>query len=203
MDTAEVAELLSQPEGEQLEFKAGEVRAEEVARILGAFANTRGGTLVWGFDERDGRAVGVSDAARAEEAVRRGLSLVSPQPDGFVQTVEYNGAPLVVARVGRTPGYLYLANRELLERQGDRTLPMSSARLAKLGGGQFSSMQEESPENAAVLVGNNKVLVEAIDAMREDMATLKKQNSFIRRSAIALAGAAFGALLRPIIELLT
>jgi hypothetical protein len=35
------------------------------------------------------------------------------------------------------------------------------------------------------------------------MADLKKQNSFGRRSAIALGGAAFGALLRPIIDYLT
>ncbi len=44
MEPEELAELLRQPEGEQLEFKTGEVRPQVVARILGAFANTRGGT---------------------------------------------------------------------------------------------------------------------------------------------------------------
>lgn len=88
MEPDELKELLTKPESERLEFKSGEVRPNVVAQVLGAFANTSGGTLVWGFDERHGRVVGVSDPELAEQRVRRGLSLVSPQPDAAVQRVD-------------------------------------------------------------------------------------------------------------------
>lgn len=56
-----VRELLSQPEGEQLEFKASVPYESVLSKVIVAFANTNGGTLVLGYNEIEKRITGVTN----------------------------------------------------------------------------------------------------------------------------------------------
>lgn len=52
-------QLISQGEGQALEFKAAVPSAEHLARLIAAFANSGGGTILLGVRE-DGSVPGVS-----------------------------------------------------------------------------------------------------------------------------------------------
>ena len=92
MDPVTLGTQLNQPEGQQLEFKAGTVRSDAVARILGAFAHKSGGTLVCGVDERQRSGVGVDDPDAAERRIREGLARVRPQPDAALERIELDAS---------------------------------------------------------------------------------------------------------------
>lgn len=67
LDADELARLISEGEGKQLEFKRGLPGDAKVARTLCAFANTRGGLLLIGVGDR-GEVVG---APRPRESMTR------------------------------------------------------------------------------------------------------------------------------------
>jgi hypothetical protein len=73
-----VRELLERSEGRDLEFKRGLPRGEKIARTLCAFANTRGGVLLVGVDDR-GRVLGAGKAREvAGELDRVAAELLDP-----------------------------------------------------------------------------------------------------------------------------
>ncbi|MEN6601026.1 MAG: helix-turn-helix domain-containing protein [Bryobacteraceae bacterium] len=63
----DLLELLQRPEGKTLEYKRDLSSPDGVLRTLIAFANTAGGTLVIGVEDKTRRVVGVSDVLAAEE----------------------------------------------------------------------------------------------------------------------------------------
>ena len=69
-DAATVRELCERGEGRDVECKRGLPRDEKIARTLGAFANTRGGVLLVGVDDR-GRVLGAGKAREVVEELRR------------------------------------------------------------------------------------------------------------------------------------
>lgn len=195
MQPEELKTLLAKPEGPELEFAGENVSEERIARVIAAFANTRGGRLVIGVDESRG-VHGLEDPVKTEARVNRALALITPPPLAAASRVDVDGVPYVVAGVSREPGHLYLADRELLERDGALVRPMSPQRLKQL----TATHGEAAPTPARE---NTQVLIEAISGLQDGIAKLQTQNSFGRRAAIAVAGAAFGALLKPIIDFLS
>lgn len=72
---AEIEALLRQPEGVELEFKPSRVPPRALSRVIAAFANTRGGTVVVGIDQR--------------KPIEHG-ALVGVEPDQFLRIVEHS-----------------------------------------------------------------------------------------------------------------
>ncbi|MBS0420118.1 MAG: putative DNA binding domain-containing protein [Proteobacteria bacterium] len=67
-------ELLKQPEGKTLEFKRDLTSPEGALRTIVAFANTAGGTLLVGVEDRTRHVRGVADPLGAEERLANLLS---------------------------------------------------------------------------------------------------------------------------------
>ncbi|MEV8404284.1 ATP-binding protein [Streptomyces niveus] len=101
----EIETLLHQPEGVDLEFKGSRVHPRMLGRVIAAFANTRGGTIIVGIDPRkemaDGGLTGVDPHKfrRTVEVARRRLN---PQPDMQTSCVTVRGKELGVIRVGES-----------------------------------------------------------------------------------------------------
>jgi predicted HTH transcriptional regulator len=69
-----LSELLKQPEGKTLEFKRDLSSPEGALRAIVAFANTSGGTLLVGVEDRTRHVRGVADPLDAEERLANLLS---------------------------------------------------------------------------------------------------------------------------------
>ena len=66
----DLVELLKRPEGKTLEFKRDLSTSEGALKTIVAFANTAGGTLLVGVEDRSGHVCGVRDPLDLEERAR-------------------------------------------------------------------------------------------------------------------------------------
>ena len=69
----DIQKILSMPEGKTLEFKRDLSSIKPILKTLIAFANTAGGTLIIGKDDR-GAIVGVDDIFDAKERLANAIS---------------------------------------------------------------------------------------------------------------------------------
>ncbi|MBN1426646.1 putative DNA binding domain-containing protein [Candidatus Fermentibacteria bacterium] len=101
-------DFLTQPEGRTREYKRDLSSLRPVLKTLVAFANTAGGTLVVGREDR-GTVVGIrdpqGDAERLSNAVADGIA---PDLLPDIETVAVGDKTLLVAHVARWPGPFYL-----------------------------------------------------------------------------------------------
>ena len=65
----EFERLISQTEGDTLEFKREMPSSSDLAKLVTAFYNTRGGVIVFGVEDGTRRPVGVTNPQRIEEGV--------------------------------------------------------------------------------------------------------------------------------------
>jgi predicted HTH transcriptional regulator len=131
MSSDELRALLRQPESTTLEFKDGLPSAEEVQRLIAAFANTEGGTLVIGQHPQPGRGAGLAHPGVVLWHIEEWAKEVTPQPE--VEAAQVDLEPyehFVVVRVARGDQGPYLAEGQVLERRDDRVTPMTASSLA-------------------------------------------------------------------------
>lgn len=99
MDVSELKALISEGENFKIEFKRQFSGIEKIAKELIAFANTKGGMILFGVDD-DGTIYGVesekSEIDLIYEASRR---YCEPPIEPIVQVIELNGKDIVVAIV--------------------------------------------------------------------------------------------------------
>ncbi|HWP81253.1 MAG TPA: ATP-binding protein [Bacteroidota bacterium] len=99
MNYRDIQELLEEGEGIQLEFKRKVAGEEKIARTLVAFANTKGGTILFGIDD-DKSIVGVeSEKIEVEMIERAGSFLCSPPIELIIDIVPYRGKDIIAVTV--------------------------------------------------------------------------------------------------------
>ncbi len=133
----ELRRLVAGGEGKALEFKRGLPRDEKVARTLCAFANTRGGILLVGVDDRGA----FSGAPRPRETRSRLRAVASERLDPPLSvdtgSVEVDGARVVWCSVPLSPARPHAAvdeqgRRLVLVRVGSSNRAASGATLAAI-----------------------------------------------------------------------
>src|ERR1022692_2572466 len=92
----DVAQIIGQPEGPKLEYKAVLPPAATVARLISSFANAEGGLIVLGVNETNGiiKVNGLSDEFHAVAITRKALDLLTPKPSVDIQYLEIEGKRL-------------------------------------------------------------------------------------------------------------
>jgi predicted HTH transcriptional regulator len=101
-DAAEIAKVLEQGEGRQVEFKEGVAEDGRIARTICAFANTRGGILIVGVTDR-GRPIGAPRPAAIVEALHDLAAQVEPPVPVRVQRLALGSLTLVCCSVPLSP----------------------------------------------------------------------------------------------------
>ena len=99
MDFRDVKRLIEEGEGFEVEFKRKVSSPEKIARTLVAFANTKGGHILFGVDD-DGSIVGVESEKSEVDLIRQaGSAYCVPEVDPIIDIVPFDGMDVIVAYV--------------------------------------------------------------------------------------------------------
>jgi len=99
MDYRDVDRLIEEGEGFEVEFKRKVTSPEKIARALIAFANTKGGHILFGVDD-DGTVVGVESEKSEVDLVREaGTLFCVPEVQPVMDFVAFDGKDVIVAYV--------------------------------------------------------------------------------------------------------
>lgn len=145
--------LLSEGESETVEFKTAIPPAPILAKTLAALANTRGGVLLLGVDDRESpRVVGV-DADRAEVVVQHAAAMLQPIPELQTSRVFVDDVEVFAVQVGATRK-LTLAPDGLFIRSGDRERAFTpSEAVSRLSSGETDEASEAAAALAQAVAG--------------------------------------------------
>ena len=154
MDNKELQLLIEEGEGFQLEFKRKVSTPEKIARALIGFANTKGGTILFGVDD-DKTIVGVESEKMEVEMIETAARVCCDPPiEPEVEILSFRGMDLIVVTVeesAQKPHSLVVesgANEDLenkvLIRVKDKTV-IASKEVVKI-------LESESPESAPLRI---------------------------------------------------
>lgn len=185
---ASLQQLIRRGEDQHLEFKSAVPTPEHLARLVAAFANSGGGTILLGVGE-DGSIPGVlgSEAARS---LRSAIALLTPKPEALITELRGPGTGLVVRiDVAEEPTGPVVAPDGLFQRSGSRiqALPAETfrERAVTLSGSELRSMVTH--------------LATTLESLTERMLGLERQivaaQSWKRRLPDILLGAGISAVL--------
>lgn len=95
----ELLELIEEGENIQCEFKRKFSISEKIAREMIAFANTKGGYILFGIDD-DKKIIGVESEKETTELVKdTAINFCEPAVEYFIQYKEINGKEIVIVDV--------------------------------------------------------------------------------------------------------
>lgn len=103
LDADELLGLIGRGEGKELEFKRGLSPGGKIARVLCAFANTRGGLLLVGVGDR-GEILGVPRPKQVIDELRSMAASVVPPLAVQVRKIGVAGHSIVCCSVPLSPG---------------------------------------------------------------------------------------------------
>jgi predicted HTH transcriptional regulator len=99
MNAKELQLLLEEGEGFHLEFKRKISSPEKIARAMIGFANTKGGTILFGVDD-DATIIGVeSEKTEAEMIQTAGRILCDPPIEPTIEIISYRGKDILAVTV--------------------------------------------------------------------------------------------------------
>jgi predicted HTH transcriptional regulator len=170
MDYRDVNRLIEQGEGFEIEFKRKVSTPEKIARALIAFANTKGGHILFGVDD-DGSVVGVeSEKSEVDLISSAGLTLCLPEIVPQIDIVPFSGKDVIVAYVpestdkphyftGPSNGQSGDDETKVFIRVNDKTV-MASKEVVKI----LRDERPDSPPMRIEIGDNEKRLFKYLDA---------------------------------------
>lgn len=104
-----IEEMLKNHEGKTLEFKENLQSLHSIIKTIIAFANTAGGTIVIGVEDRTKKIVGVHNPLMEEERLASAINeLIAPLLMPDIQIQSYDSKELIVIDVPHATGPCYL-----------------------------------------------------------------------------------------------
>lgn len=117
MNSEDFRQLLSMPESDILEFKTYFPPSDITARIISAFANTKGGKLIIGVKE-GGEIVGIDRPNNTQALLAGALNKITPFLPVTAETIEIDGKSVFVITVFKGKKSPYLIDGKSYQRQG-------------------------------------------------------------------------------------
>jgi predicted HTH transcriptional regulator len=109
----DLVELLTRPEGKTLEFKRELSAPDGALRTVVAFANTAGGTLLIGVEDRSGHVRGVGEPLDLEERLANLISdQVTPRLVPEIEILPWRRTQVLAVRVHPSPSRPHYLERE-------------------------------------------------------------------------------------------
>ena len=180
----DIRQFLLQGEGTTVEFKVGVPEPNLLARLIGSFANSSGGVILLGVDER-GEIIG-SDAARANRIYRAALERLTPVPETKFHDVKITNKTVVLIEVAKSDGPV-LVDGGAYARVGAHTQAMTAAQMFTLFNRAKSPVH--TFESLAQAITQQTQIIEKL---RQE---LLESGSFRNRIKEWLIGGVIGAIL--------
>jgi|ERR1035437_76053 hypothetical protein len=100
----EINKLIGQPENELLEYKAVLPPSRNIAQLISAFSNNKGGVIILGIAEVQGKIVvnGLSSDFNADSVTQKAIELLRPKPKVNYQYITYSDKRLYVIKVEKS-----------------------------------------------------------------------------------------------------
>jgi predicted HTH transcriptional regulator len=169
--------LLEQEESRRLEFKHHLPKeSRRIAELAAAFANTEGGTAVFGFDGDSRSIVGLAHPQRDSDRIEEALRAVAPPLTVDLETIELDGMDLIALHVPKSDEFPHVAHGRVLQREADRVVPLTSSLIL-----ERISESDESPEE------EERRLAEAIQAQGQRIDELVAAAGWRRQLPVQLA----------------
>lgn len=109
----DLLDLLKRPEGKTLEFKRDLSSPDGALKTLVAFANTAGGTLLVGVEDRTARVRGVKHALEVEERIASLISdSITPRLAPDIEILPWRRTQLIAVQVYPSPARPHYIKRE-------------------------------------------------------------------------------------------
>src|SRR5579862_523257 len=105
-------QLLARPESKTLEFKENANSLPKIIQTVIAFANTAGGTLVIGVQDKTKAVVGVTNILQDEERIANAIAdSVSPTLLPNLQFISWRDKDVLIVTIPHRPGPFYLKDK--------------------------------------------------------------------------------------------
>ncbi|WP_343556329.1 RNA-binding domain-containing protein [Sphingobacterium sp.] len=128
--------LLTSFKNDELEFNAVPFAPQKIAQIISAFANTNGGSLIFGIKELDHNSneiVGLSDDFRIDEITKKAISLLQPIPSVEHDWVEIEDKSIFMIKTAKSETDVLLDHKKYIRKESksilEETLTASSIKL--------------------------------------------------------------------------
>lgn len=190
--TSDIYDLLAQGENERLEFKAGLRESRELAKLIGAFANAHGGTIVIGIEE-PAEIIG-TDIERVRELYESAIEKLEPRPHTSFASISVDRGDIVVIEVDKANS-LVLAESGAYTRVGASTQPMTASDVSRA----LTLVQAGQPSQLGVL---SRAIAEQTNRIEDLSTALAKAYSWRGRIIDYVIGGIVGAVLGYLFSLL-
>jgi predicted HTH transcriptional regulator len=189
LDSDKIKALVAKGESSSLELKSGIPRPDVIAENLAAFANTNGGILLLGVREPD--TFNGVDKEKARRALDHARQMLLPTLNVALEFAEVDGKTIAVARVASGAGPFSVRGSFFL-RAGDRIEPFTPDQIRE------RILEHRSPEGAITEL--SRIVAQQSEEIAHLRTTFLREHSIARKLWIACAAAAFGALLKGIVD---
>jgi ATP-dependent DNA helicase RecG len=132
MNADEIRQLISQGEGQQLEFKRSLAELETAVRTVTAFANTDGGVILFGV-QTSGEIIGIDLGQTTKERIANQINdATDPVIYPSIEFVTVDGRAVIVVRVDPGDNRPYLFKGRAFKRVGATDVQLSRDEYEKL-----------------------------------------------------------------------
>jgi ATP-dependent DNA helicase RecG len=129
----DVLALLKAGRSEVLDWLPGRALVSDIAALLAAMANARGGTVLLGVAPRSEKPVGVDDTENAiDQVLEAALSIEPPLIIPLPQLIQVQGSSMVVVQIPRGMPYVYSLAGRYLAREGTENIALPPHLLRRL-----------------------------------------------------------------------
>jgi predicted HTH transcriptional regulator len=191
MTIEDIKKLVARGEGPTIEFKSGVPKPEVIAQLISAFANTEGGTVLFGIREPD-QIVGLDDTNSLCKSWDRTQKMISGEVQRKLDFIDVSVGKRVGILTVDPSDSIVAANGGYFKRDGDRLRTITAEEI------KTHLVRHKPPDAAltdlAVALSQQSWMIEQL---REDF---QKANSAWKKVLIALGGAAGGTILKVLIE---
>ncbi|MHC5201370.1 sacsin N-terminal ATP-binding-like domain-containing protein [Myroides sp. LJL119] len=127
---SELDALLTTPKNEELEFNAVPFVPQKIAQIISSFANTNGGSLIFGIKEinpNNNEMVGLSNDFRIDEITKKAISLLQPIPHIEYDWVQIADKSIFMIKTTKSETDILLDNKKYIRKQSKSFVEETSA----------------------------------------------------------------------------